>query len=138
VKALPLVLLACLSQALPAAAEVYRCSAPGKAISYQQAPCDGSAIQDTLPIPSEFPDHTAARDRLAAREAAADARILERARIDSAERIARDNRLAAQAQAEAERARPAEAEGWYPVFMAPPAPRRMPHRVRPHAPRPIH
>jgi hypothetical protein len=117
---------------LPAAAAVYRCSAPGKPVSYQEQPCDAAAIEDTVAIPTQYPDYAAARDRLAAREAAADARILERARIDSAERIARDERAAREAQYAAEMERAQAAEASYPVYAVGYPPRAR-HFVRPHS-----
>jgi hypothetical protein len=119
-----------LAAALPTAAAVYRCSAPGKAVSYQEQPCDQSAIEDKVAIPTQYPDHVAERDRLAAREAAADARILERARIDSAERIARDDRAAREAHYAADSEQAQAADGWYPVAVGFPAQVRPAARVK--------
>lgn len=111
--------------ALPAAAEIYRCKS-GASVSYQEQPCDAASQGGAVAIPTEFPDYIEPRNRLAAREAAVDARILERLRIESAERIARDERAAREAQAQAERERAQAAEGaWYPVYVGPVA------RVRP-------
>ena len=57
-------------------------------------------------IPSSFPDANALeRERLFQREAALDARLLKRAEIDAAERIAREDRLAREREAQAERDR---------------------------------
>ena len=128
-----LLLATLVATALPAAAEIYRCKSGGS-VSYQEQPCDAASQGGAVAIPTEFPDYVEPRNRLAAREAAVDARILERLRIESAERIARDERAAreAQLQAERERAQPAEAV-WYPVYGLPVA------RVRPivrNAPRP--
>jgi len=129
----------CLATALPAAAEMYRCSAPGTAVSYQQQPCDASAIEDKVGIPSQYPDYTAARDRLAAREAAADARILERMRIESNERIARAEQASREAQVAAEMERAQAADASYPVYVVGYPPRvrgqvkpRPRVRVQPH------
>jgi len=126
------------SIAVPAAAEpVFRCAAPGGSVSYQQFPCDEGAEGRTIAIPANFPDHVAPRERLAAREAAADARILRRLEIESAERIARDERAARENAYLAERERTAAAESaWGPVWVASPAfDRRFDRRVVRHQPR---
>jgi hypothetical protein len=91
-----------------AGAEIYRCSAGGS-VTYQEIPCPDSADAATMPIGADFPVvNLLERDRLLQREAALDARILKRAEIDAAERIARDDRIAReltlQAQMERERA----------------------------------
>ena len=90
-----------------AGAEIYRCSAGGS-VTYQEIPCPASADATTMPIGADFPAvNLLERDRLLQREAALDARILKRAELDSAERIARDDRisreLTLQAQMERER-----------------------------------
>jgi hypothetical protein len=99
-----------------AGAEIYRCSTGGS-VTYQEIPCPASADAATMPIGADFPVvNLLERDRLLQREAALDARILKRAQIDAAERIARDDRiareLALQAQMERERA---EAASYYVV-----------------------
>ena len=116
--------------ALPAAsAPIYRCTdAFGGNVAYQAEPCTTAAGEATA-IPTQFPDHVAPRDRLAAREAAVDARLLERLRLESAERIARDERAARQAQLEAERERAQPSDVWVPVYLAPAHPRPI---HRPH------
>jgi len=116
--------------ALPAAAaQIYRCSdAFGGNVSYQAEPCTTAAGEATA-IPTQFPDYVAPRERLAAREAAVDARLLERLRLESAERIARDERAARQAQLEAERERAQPSDVWVPVYLAPAHPRPI---HRPH------
>ena len=120
-----LLLAAWVAVALPAGAEIYRCKSAGS-VSYQEQPCDAASQGGAVAIPSQFPDYIEPRNRLAAREAAVDARILERLRIESAERIARDERAAreAQLQAQREQVQPAEV-AWYPVYGGPVA------RVRP-------
>ena len=118
-----LLLAALAAAALPAGAEIYRCKSAGS-VSYQEQPCDAASQGGAVAIPSQFPDYIEPRNRLAAREAAVDARILERLRIESAERIARDERAAREAQAERGQAQPAEVV-WYPVYGGPVA------RVRP-------
>ena len=103
----------------PAAAQIYRCGLPGGSVSYQELPCDATAAQvSVVAIPSSYPDHTEARDRLAAREAASDARRMKRLEIEAMERIARDERAAREAalEAERERNRIREAEGGYPLY----------------------
>ena len=110
-----------LATGLPAAAEIYRCTAPGGGVSYQELPCDGASQGGAVAIPTQYPDYVAARDRLSAREAATDARILERLRLESAERIAREDRLARQAQYDAERvSAAAAAEAWMPTYVVGP------------------
>ena len=87
--------LAFVSLAVPAQAEIFRCASDGGAITYQEIPCPASARAATIDIPSAFPEvNRIERDRLLAREAALDARLLKRAEIDAAERIARDDRVA--------------------------------------------
>jgi hypothetical protein len=97
-------LLACaiLVAAGASQAEIFRCQSRD-GVTYQQVPCPAEAIADTVNIAASYPDHMAERDRLAAREAAMDARLLRRLEIESAERIARDNRAAMEAQAERDR-----------------------------------
>lgn len=81
--------------ALPAYAEIFRCTSERGAITYQEIPCPASTHAATMDIPRQFPEiNRMERDRLLAREAALDARLLERAKIDAAERIARDDRVA--------------------------------------------
>ena len=106
--------------ALPAAAApIYRCTdAFGGNVAYQEQPCTSAAGEATA-IPTHFPDYAGPRDRLAAREAAADARLLERMRIESAERIARDDRAARQTQLDAERDHAQATDGWMPVYVGP-------------------
>ena len=100
-----------------ASGKIFRCVAPGATVTYQEIPCPASADAATVPIGADFPAvNLLERDRLLQREAALDARILRRAEIDSAERIARDDRIARaltlQAQMERERA---EAASYYVV-----------------------
>src|SRR5256885_1082559 len=89
-----------LAAAGTASADVFRCQSR-HGVTYQQLPCPDEAIAETVGIPTEYPDYLAARDRLAAREAAMDARLLKRLEIESAERIARDNRIAREREAQA-------------------------------------
>lgn len=81
-----------------AAAQIYRCRAPGGAVTYQEIPCaegDGRALD----IPTAYPEpDRAGRDRLLRREAELDARLLRRAEIDARVQIAREERLAREAE----------------------------------------
>ncbi|MGZ5039232.1 MAG: DUF4124 domain-containing protein [Usitatibacter sp.] len=83
-----------------ASAEIYRCQARG-GVTYQEVPCPAEAIADKMSIPTFYPDYMPERDRLAAREAALDARLLRRLEIESLERIARDERIAREKEAQA-------------------------------------
>ena len=104
-------------------AQIYRCKAPSGAVTYQEIACDATSDGGTVAIPASFPDvNLAERDRLLQREAALDARNLRRAELDTAERIAREDRLARQAEAQAERDRLAAAAasagvGLYPAML---------------------
>jgi hypothetical protein len=97
-RSLAFTFLACIAGA--ASAEVYRCQAR-EGVTYQEVPCPDSAIADKVSIPTAYPDFQAERERLAAREAAMDARLLRRLEIESAERIARDDRIAREKEAQA-------------------------------------
>ena len=108
------------------AAPIYRCIDAGT-VTYQEQAC--ASAGERVAIPDTYPEvNRAERDRLLQREAALEARLLKRAEIESAERIARENRRAREIElaAERERAQPAE-----PVYVVPVIAR--PHRpVRPH------
>jgi hypothetical protein len=114
-------------------AEIFRCQSR-EGVTYQEVPCPAKAIADTVNIAAgSYPDYVAARDRLAARESAMDARLLRRLEIESAERIARDNRAAMEAQAERDRIaqQAAQASPLYIVPFAMRAPRHPPRRAWP-------
>jgi hypothetical protein len=116
---LPFAAIAFLAIALPAHAEIFRCTADG-AITYQEIPCPASATGGATLIPDAYPEiNRIERDRLFQREAALDARLLKRAEIDAAERIARDDRIAREQEAQALREAIAqrEAASGAPVFM---------------------
>jgi hypothetical protein len=88
-KALPLlaVLAFC---ALPAAAEIYRCTAKGGAVTYQQFPCSASEGVTVLDLPASFPPVDGeARQRLFEREAALDRRLEAQRERDTREAVAR-------------------------------------------------
>jgi hypothetical protein len=88
---------------LAAAAEpIVRCTGADGGVTYQQQPCPPAAASRVVTVPSEFPGpDTAERDRLFQREAALDARLLKRAELDTAERIAREERLARERELDA-------------------------------------
>jgi hypothetical protein len=109
-----------------AASEIFRCTPAGGSVTYQQAPCGDAVTGGAVDIPTNFPDHTAERERLFQREAALDARLLKRLEIDAAERIARDNRIAREHELQAARER---AEQAAPGFVI------VPWRAQRHAPR---
>jgi len=82
---------------------IYRCTAPGGAVTYQETACDGSSTGGVANIPTGYPDfNVVEHERILQREAVLDQRMLERYRIDSAERIARDDRIAREKEAAAE------------------------------------
>ena len=111
---LALVLVPAVSQA-----QVYRCTASGGAVTYQETPCPESAPGGTMNIPSQYPEvNQAERNRLMAREAALDARMLEREKIESAERVARAELAAREREAQAAReaALAAQQQSYAPVW----------------------
>jgi hypothetical protein len=96
-----------------AGAEIYRCIAGGS-VSYQEFPCPAAAEAATMPIGADFPAvNLMERDRLMQRDADLDARILKRAELDSAERIARDDRISREATLQAMERERAEATPFY-------------------------
>ena len=97
-RSLAFALLASLAGA--ASADIYRCQSR-HGVTYQEVPCPDEAIANTVGIATVYPDYKSERDRLAAREAAMDARLLKRLEIESAERIARDDRIAREKEAQA-------------------------------------
>ena len=98
------VLLLVAASAHAASPRIMRCTAPDGAVTYQQDTCPDASDERVTNIPGEYPEsNRTERDRLLLREAALDDRLLRRQEIDAAERIARDNRQAAQLQAQAER-----------------------------------
>jgi hypothetical protein len=118
------------------AGSIYRCTGPG-GVTYQETACAGEDIGGVANIPTSYPNfNVIERDRLLQREAMLDDRLLKRAQIESAERIARDDRAAREKEAEA-RIAEAEASQSYgygvPLFAA----NRNNLRNRPHAHHPI-
>ena len=113
--------------ALPAQAEIFRCTAAGGAVSYQEFPCGEADKARTMDIPAAFPEvNGTERNRLLQREAALEARMLERERIESAERIARNElavrereALAARDAAVAAQGYSAVLGGYWPVYRQP-------------------
>ena len=107
------ILLAAYAGSASAGAEIYRCIAGGS-VSYQEFPCPAAAEAATMPIGADFPAvNLMERDRLMQRDAALDARILRRAEIDSAERIARDDRISREATLQAMERERLEAAPYY-------------------------
>jgi hypothetical protein len=110
---------------LSAHAEIFRCTAADGAITYQEVPCPASAQGRAMDIPVAFPEvKRAERDRLLQREAALDARLLKRAEIEAAERIAARER-----ERDRERSRDA-APANPPLFLIQPFPAPRLHRHR--------
>lgn len=110
------------------AAEIFRCTAPGGAVSYQETPCPDPSTARTLDVPAVYPAiDSQQREGLLQREAALDQRLEARRERESRETIAsigRDAQVqAAQAQAEAQAAAPAYVMAW-PRAAGP----RLPHR----------
>jgi hypothetical protein len=84
-------LLVCLAAAaLPAAAEIYRCTSKGGAVTYQQIPCAASERATVLDLPGSYPAaDPQERQRLFEREAALDRRLEAQRERDSREAVAR-------------------------------------------------
>jgi len=101
-----------------AGAQIYRCKDAAGAVTYQEVACAGTEQGGTTRIPSVFPEvNTSERNRLLQREAALDARLLERARIESAERIAQSELATREKEAKAMR-EAAELAAQLPVYPA--------------------
>lgn len=96
-------------------AEIFRCTARDGGVTYQQDPCAASSNGGAVNIPTSYPDYSDERERLARREAALDARLLKRLEIEANERIARDDRIAREKEAQAALAL-AQAQQAYPVY----------------------
>ena len=121
-----------------AAPVIYRCTERG-AVTYQEIPCGEVEQARTVNIPSVFPEaNVAERNRLLQREAALDARLLERARIESAERIAQSELATREKEAKAmrEAAELAAQQPVYPAYIVGPAYRgpRLRHHQAPFLP----
>jgi Domain of unknown function (DUF4124) len=114
-------------------AEIFRCTAHDGGVTYQQDPCGASSSGGAVNIPTSYPDHTYERERLASREAALDARLLKRLEIEAAERIARDDRIAREREAQAARdlAEAQQASPAYGIVRALHVPRHFPRRPLP-------
>jgi hypothetical protein len=102
VNLLPFAVTVLVAIAIPAHAEIFRCTASGGAVTYQEIPCPASAPGRATDIADAYPEiNLAERERLLQREAALEARLLKRAEIDAAERIARDDRIAREREVQA-------------------------------------
>jgi len=122
-----------------AGAQIYRCKDAAGAVTYQEVACAGTEQGGTTKIPSVFPDvNTSERNRLLQREAALDARLLERARIESAERVAQSELATREKEAKAmrEAAELAAQQPVYPAYVAGPVYRgpRVRHHQAPFLP----
>ena len=83
-----------------ASSGIFRCTSPGGGVTYQEIPCPNDSAQRVTDIPTQYPAvDREARERLFQREAALDARQLKREELDTALRIAREERLAREAEA---------------------------------------
>ena len=100
----------------PAAAQIYRCTGPSGAVAYQEVPCEAGANERPVKVQEFPPVNSAERDRLMERDAALDARLLKRAEIDAAERMAKEARWAKEAELEAERQRAKNEAQYYPAY----------------------
>lgn len=70
-KYLPSAAFALVAIAIPAHAEIFRCTAPGGTVTYQEIPCPASAPGRATDIPVAYPEiNRAERERLLQREQA--------------------------------------------------------------------
>ena len=101
------------------AAGIYRCTSPSGAVTFQEIACRTSESGGVTNIPTSFPAvNTAEHDNILRQVAMLDERELRRYEIDSRERIARDDRIAREHEAEAMMASAASDSGVY-AFGAP-------------------
>jgi uncharacterized protein DUF4124 len=114
-----------LTAALPldASCAIYRCTAPDGSVTYQETACAGSTTGGVANIPTAYPDYNVVEhERILQREALLDERLMRRAALESAERIARDDRIAREKEAQARLAQAqAAAAGGVPYFLVRPA-----------------
>ena len=104
-----------LAASSPAGAErVFRCTTAGGSVTFQEQPCGAASDERVWEVPDYPPANTAERERLLQRESALDARLVKRAEIEAAERIAREERRTR--ELEAERTRNAEPAYVGPVY----------------------
>jgi len=114
-------------------AEIFRCTARDGGVTYQQDPCAAASAGAAVNIPTSFPEYSAERDRLMQREAAMDERLLRRLEIEAAERIARDDRVSREKEAQAERDRLESTTPTYVLGVPVRSPWRSPRRAWPSA-----
>lgn len=115
-KARVLVLLAASFVSGAALADVFRCTERGGRVTYQEIPCPTDNAERVIALPEQFPEvNREARERLFQREAALEARQLEREKMDTALRIAREERLAREAESRAQQPVPDVAPLYYVV-----------------------
>jgi hypothetical protein len=97
--------LSVLAFAAPARAEIYRCTATGGAISYQETPCAAAQNMRVMDVPASYPPaDSAGHARILAQAAEVDRRLEARRERESRESIA-----AMQVRAVAETVQPAPA-----------------------------
>ena len=111
------------------AGPIYRCASAG-GIAYQELPCPAASAERAWHAPEFPPVNLRERDRLLQREAALDARLLRRAEIEAAERIAREERRERELELAAERERARQAQPVYVVPWLLPGPRHWRPRLR--------
>lgn len=84
-------------------ADVFRCTSPAGAVTYQEVPCAADQAVKIVDVPERYPAaNVAERDRLFQREAALDRRLEAERERESREAIARMSRPAPVAAQEAE------------------------------------
>lgn len=114
--------------AMPAGAEIFRCTSPAGSVTYQQDPCDASERATKIDVPASYPaPDSAERQRLFAREAALDQRL-------EAERERWSREAIAHAMQPTPQPAPEVSAG--PEILWFGAPTRFPHH-RPHRPHPF-
>lgn len=89
--------------AMPAGAEIFRCTSPRGDVSYQQAACPAMSASRVVDVPSSYPNaDPMQRQQLFEREAALDRRLEARRERETREAIARDAQAAAEAAAQSQ------------------------------------
>jgi hypothetical protein len=121
-------LLLLAAHAAAASAEIFRCTAPDGAVTYQQIPCPSASSERPVDVPASYPGFDPAeRERLFDREAALDRRLEARRERESREAIAAQASRAQQAKAQASEPAYFLAGPIAPILRLPHGPRR-PHR----------
>lgn len=115
-------------------AQIFRCVDARGAVTYQETACALASDERAWQTPEYPPVNTAERDRLLQREAALDARLLKRAELDTAERIAREERRARELELASQREQASPEPPLYiiPWTLRPPRPHRIFPRTIPN------